>query len=352
MILFTCEDSVLPLFVFKRILLLMQILAPILLIIFVSISFFKLVKNPDEKNGIKKIINQFIAAGIIFFIPLLANILLSVSGVNANINSCIEKAKENTSSSNKYMSIEKNKNKKLFTDSDKYEKGEKKKTVTGSKSKYTCLVKGKTNRVLFFGNSKTVGPNGGETVRDNNVAAKFEGIAKSMGYDVVVTTIDEGLGYQSSRLGASYDCYIDQQCTACMKGADGVASAISGRAGTLRSHNPDIKVYLRQIWTFCSNGQINNDGGLQEAFNGAEMAAEKANVSLIPDGKAMLANKEKQTGIRVCDDDRHQNNKGAYLIGATIFKSISGESPVNATYYGDVDSHTAKKLLEIADEVG
>ena len=62
-------------------------------------------------------------------------------------------------------------------------------------------------------------------------------------------------------------------------------------------------------------------------------------------------NKKQNTGINVCDDDRHQNSKGAYLIGATIFKSLSGESPVNVTWYGDIDSNSAKKLLKIAVQI-
>ena len=354
MILFSCDSYLLPLLFFKRILLLIQILVPLFLIVFASISIAKLVKNPDEKNGTKKIINKFLAAAIVFFIPLFINIVMSIIGSGTDLSSCWNTVNEKTSVANNYMEIEKKKKNAVYTDPSEYQKGKKKVTnsVTGSKSKYQCLVKGKTSRVLFYGNSKTVGPDGGETIRDNNVAAKFEGIAKSMGYNVIVTTIDEGLGYQSSRLGSAYDCYIDQQCTDCMSSPDGVASAISSRANTLKSHNSNVKIYLRQIWTYCSGGQINNDGGLQTAFSGAEKAASMANVSLIPDGKAMLANREMKTGINVCDDDRHQNNKGAYLIGATIFKSISGESPTKATWYGDVDAGTAKTLLKIADQIG
>ena len=52
--------------VVKRIILLIQILVPIILIVFASVSLIKLVRNPEEKNGIKKIINQFIAAIIVF----------------------------------------------------------------------------------------------------------------------------------------------------------------------------------------------------------------------------------------------------------------------------------------------
>ena len=123
-------------------------------------------------------------------------------------------------------------------------------------------------------------------------------------------------------------------------------------ANTLKNNNPNVKIYLRQIWAYCSGGQINNDGELNSVFNGASQAANNANISLIKDGNAMLDNKNMNTGINVCDDDRHQNDKGAYLIGATVFKSLSGESPTNSTYYGGLSSSTAKKLLEIADKNG
>ena len=323
----------------RRIMELIQIIVPILLLIFITISLTKLLSNPEDKKEIKKLINKALAAAIVFFIPVIINTVMNMLGENTNISSCWEQADYKINSNSSYIETNKNGKNNILLNEKEYEKGEK-------INKKTFLNKNKTNKVLFFGNSKTVGPNGGETVKDNNVAAKFEGIAKSLGYKVEVTTIDEGLPYQFSRLDEYYDCYVDQQCTACMSNGSGVASALSGRANRLKKKNPNIVIYLRQIWTFCSGGQINNDNGLQAAFKGAEDAAKKTNAVLIPDGKAFLLNKK--SGINICDDDRHQNNKGAYLVGAITFKMLSGTTPKGSTYYGDIDSNTAKKLQEIA----
>lgn len=348
-----CSDSTLLsiLIIVKRVMIMIQVMVPIILIFMASVNLIKLLNNPEEKKDLKKIINAFIAAVVVFFVPVVVDASIAMLGDNNTFSNCWLKADEKLSISNRYFRVNKKEKKSVIPDPDDYEPGvpRKNRSTSLGSSSVTCLTKGKNNKVLFFGNSKTVGPDGGEVVKDNNVAVKFEGIAKSKGYDVTVLTIDEGLGSQHGRLNDYYDCYVDQQCTDCMSNADGVASAISSRANTLKNSNPNVGIYLRQIWTYCSGGQINDDDGLRIAFEGAEKASEIAGVSIIPDGKALLANKNANTGINVCDDDRHQNNKGAYLIGATVFKFLSGESPVGATYYDDLDSGTANTLLNLVN---
>ena len=54
---------------------LIQIIAPLLLMCAATYRLIRLMKNPEEKNGIKVIINSFLAAGIIFFIPMIVIIL-------------------------------------------------------------------------------------------------------------------------------------------------------------------------------------------------------------------------------------------------------------------------------------
>ena len=69
----TCSDPGLAIIlnIMKKFMLLIQLIVPILLIISVIVSFAKLVKNPNLKNGKMKIIHQFLATAIVFFIPLL-----------------------------------------------------------------------------------------------------------------------------------------------------------------------------------------------------------------------------------------------------------------------------------------
>ena len=104
-----CNDASLLgiLSVVKRIILLIQIIVPIILIVFGSYSFFRLTQNPDEKKGTKKVINQFIAAGIVFFLPIIVNAVMGMLGDNTNISSCWNNANDK------------------ITIDDSYEKGEK-----------------------------------------------------------------------------------------------------------------------------------------------------------------------------------------------------------------------------------
>ena len=78
----------------KNILFLIMIIVPILLIIFGILSFVKLVKDPEQKNGIKRLINQFLAAGIVFFIPLLVNVVMGMLGNKTSLSDCWNNAKK------------------------------------------------------------------------------------------------------------------------------------------------------------------------------------------------------------------------------------------------------------------
>ncbi len=107
----------------KRIILLIQIIVPILLIIFASISFIKLVKNPEEKNGSKKIINQFLAAAIVFFIPVIVNAVMMILGESNDISNCWNSANEKMSTISEYIDITGRERKKIYKDPSSYENG-------------------------------------------------------------------------------------------------------------------------------------------------------------------------------------------------------------------------------------
>ena len=62
----------------RKIIHLIQIIAPILLIVMATINLIKLVNNPELKNGNKMIINKVIAAIVVFMIPVLLEALLSI----------------------------------------------------------------------------------------------------------------------------------------------------------------------------------------------------------------------------------------------------------------------------------
>lgn len=123
--------------VIRRIVDLIQIIAPILLIIMATVSVSKLVANPDEKDGAKKIINQFLAAAIIFFIPIIVDVILNITPQTFSVSACWKQSKRiaETSRSLKpqYTPIDSNRKRTpIVSNSDDYEKGVKdKKAETG-----------------------------------------------------------------------------------------------------------------------------------------------------------------------------------------------------------------------------
>ena len=118
-----CDNSLNSIFyVVKNILNLIMIIVPILLIIFTVFSFIKMMKNPDEKNGIKKIINQFLCAIIVFFVPMLVNVVMGMLGEGNDISRCWIEAKKSKKAT--YIPIDKEKKKKKIVSNAKdYEKG-------------------------------------------------------------------------------------------------------------------------------------------------------------------------------------------------------------------------------------
>lgn len=107
----------------KRIVLIIQIVVPVLLLTFGTLSFIKLVKNPETKNGLKKIYNQFIAAAIVFFLPIIVNAVMGLLGERTNISSCWNNASDKVIVDSNYYEINKNGRKKFINDVKGYEKG-------------------------------------------------------------------------------------------------------------------------------------------------------------------------------------------------------------------------------------
>ena len=72
-----------------------QIIVPILLIIGGTIQLVKLMANPDEKDGTKKITNRLIAAVICFFLPTIVDTVMGLMGSNETfqVAACWDQAK-------------------------------------------------------------------------------------------------------------------------------------------------------------------------------------------------------------------------------------------------------------------
>ena len=124
-----CNDYALArsLSVISNIITIIQIIVPILLIVMASVNIFQLVKDPDDKKSFKQIINKFIAALVVFFIPVIVNAFLSTLPNNFEIYGCMQAAKhlDSVAKNNNiiYSAIETKEKQQVFTDSGAYEKG-------------------------------------------------------------------------------------------------------------------------------------------------------------------------------------------------------------------------------------
>ena len=125
-----CNDAALAgiLSVVKRILLLIQIIAPILLIIMGIVDLTKLVKDPDDKKIPKSLKNKLNAAVILFMIPVIINAFMGMLGEKTTFSNCWVLANETVKYSNNYIEIDKSKNKTILVDPSSYEKGKPKDT--------------------------------------------------------------------------------------------------------------------------------------------------------------------------------------------------------------------------------
>ena len=67
---------------------LIQIVGPLLLIVSLSINFIKMMSNPDEKKNKKKVINSLIATVVLFFIPMMINVVMGMMDKSFSIANC------------------------------------------------------------------------------------------------------------------------------------------------------------------------------------------------------------------------------------------------------------------------
>ena len=77
----------------KQLLNLIQIAGPILLIISLGFTFIKLMQHPDDKKLISRLKNSALALILVFFIPLLVNVVMNMTDGSSQFSACW---KENT----------------------------------------------------------------------------------------------------------------------------------------------------------------------------------------------------------------------------------------------------------------
>ena len=135
-----CSDYALANFldIARRIVELIQLIAPILLIVFATIQLSQLVMNPEEKDGIKKVTNKFIAAAVIFMIPVLFNMSLGILPADWSVSSCWNQAKVmreiSKETKQRYVALDESREVTKILIEDQYEKGDPVDTSKNNKS--------------------------------------------------------------------------------------------------------------------------------------------------------------------------------------------------------------------------
>jgi len=111
-----------------------QIVVPIVLLLMICVSLLQMVMNPDEKKNKKKIFNQFVAAVVVFFIPMLINLIVGmIDSTNVNFVSCLKESRNIKLSSNvTYIKSSDDDRSKKIVNNDTYEKGDEKQSDDGS----------------------------------------------------------------------------------------------------------------------------------------------------------------------------------------------------------------------------
>lgn len=116
--------------IIKNIMDIIQIVVPILLIVYLSIQLTRMVVNPDEKKNFSKIKNQILATILVFVVPVIINAVINIMPQTFQVSACWNVAGGRDevimSKSQEYKKIHKEEADKLFNNSGDYEKGTKK----------------------------------------------------------------------------------------------------------------------------------------------------------------------------------------------------------------------------------
>ena len=109
----------------RNFLALFQVFVPIILIVGATIGFVKLAANPEVKNGTKNIINQFLAAIVCFFIPVVVSFVMGLIPETFELSACWDQAASANelarSSDHVYVEIDGKKETTKLIDPSKYE---------------------------------------------------------------------------------------------------------------------------------------------------------------------------------------------------------------------------------------
>ena len=191
----TCEDIELVglLNTVKNVMHIIQLVVPILLLLMASIELFQLLANPEKKNGNKPLINKFIAAILVFFIPIIVNGVMVLIGENTSISSCWTNASNfEIYQSGSYSNLEDDR-KPIIKDNSDYEAG----IYDPNEDNNNQNSNNSNETTIFLGDSRTVQMYAYIT-GDWNGANYSSGGAHVVGNDVFIAQSGKGLEWMKN----------------------------------------------------------------------------------------------------------------------------------------------------------
>lgn len=168
-----CNDASLSsiLTIVKNILHLIQIIGPIIAIIALSLHFFQLMRDPDNKKAIPKIKNSMIALAVLFFVPLFVDVLFSLLGASTTFSACWNSS-SGFNSNPTYQPIESQNKNGILPNPNDYQKGSPKPSPSPSPSSNSNNSNNSNNGNSETGNGNSTDPivatSGGQTVKQES----------------------------------------------------------------------------------------------------------------------------------------------------------------------------------------
>lgn len=251
-----CNDASLAgiLSIVKNIMLLIQIIVPVILIISGIISFTQLMMNPDEKNGLKKLMNKFLAAATVFIIPMIINVVMGICGENYNFSSCWVNAGDYGFNNSEYNSS---------NDGTKKDKTK----INGDYKNYEKSTNSKVSKYIFIGDSRTVGMYMAKSGKGGGNYSN--GGARTVGDDVYIAQGSKGLDWMNSTGKSALDGVISKGSAIIilmgindMRNVDGYITSINAMSKEYK----DSKVYFVSV-NPCTSQSKNCNNNYIKSFN-------------------------------------------------------------------------------------
>ena len=240
-----------------------QMVVPILLIVGIAMQLIKLVMNPDEKGGTKKLTNRILAALFCFLIPVLVDVVLGLLSSNTTfkVAECWEHAKisNEISRTNQatYINPYKDRPKSSFLiNPDEYETGTKPEEITDTGngpstlngSRIVVYAKQFVGKPYVFGGTW----NGEQPYTPTDCSGFVQGVFKHFGIKLTRTTATQWADKSSYTLVSTTD--IRAGDLVMYDGHVGILTGVGNEI--IHAKNPRSGIVIDSDFRTCSSKTI------------------------------------------------------------------------------------------------